>query len=103
MSAALQSRWFGGWVFARALLREAPLVLLDRPDCYWTLSLLLARGGGTDAAGSVGTVAKFAGSSPVRLSRNATMSRVSASPTVTPSCIRAMTRTASGSVATDPS
>src|SRR5262249_53208924 len=72
-------------------------------DCYRTLSLLLSCGDVTEPGGRVGTVAKFAGSSPVRLSRNATMSLVSASPSVTPSCTRAMTRTASGSVATDPS
>ena len=53
--------------------------------------------------GRTGAVAKFAGNSPVRLSRNATISRVSASLRVTPSCTRAMTFTASGSVATDPS
>ena len=45
--------------------------------------------------GRTGTVAKFAGSSPVRLSRNAMMSRVSISFKVTPSCTRAMTFTAS--------
>ncbi len=57
----------------------------------------------TDPDGSAGTVTKLAGSSPVRLSRNATMSCVSASFKVTPSCTRAMTVTASGRVATDPS
>src|SRR5262249_18865639 len=77
--------------------------LVDRPDCYRTLSLLLSCGDVTEPGGRVGTVAKFAGSSPVRLSRNATMSLVSASPSVTPSCTRAMTRTACGIVATDPS
>jgi hypothetical protein len=53
--------------------------------------------------GRIGAVVKFAGSSPVRPSSNATMSRVSALFKVTPSCTRAMIFTASGSVATDPS
>jgi hypothetical protein len=59
--------------------------------------------GATAPDGRTGAVAKFAGSSPVRLWRNATMSRMLASSKVTPSCTRAMTFTASGNVATDPS
>ena len=57
----------------------------------------------TAPEGRTGAVAKFAGSSPVRLFRNATISPVSASLRFTPSCTRAITFTASGKVATDPS
>jgi len=53
--------------------------------------------------GSVGTVVKLAGSGPVRESRNATTSPTSRSVSVRPSCTRPMIRTASASVATEPS
>src|SRR5215831_17510136 len=57
----------------------------------------------TGAAGSVGAVAKLAGSAPVSVPRNATISLISASGSVTPNCTRPITRTAASSVATAPS
>src|SRR5262249_31361211 len=57
----------------------------------------------TGAAGSVGAVAKLAGSAPVSVPRNATISLISASGSATPNCTRPITCTASSSVATEPS
>jgi hypothetical protein len=52
---------------------------------------------------NTGTVEKFAGKGPVKLSRNETMSRTSRSSSFSPSCTRAMMRTACGKVAAEPS
>src|SRR5215813_7302293 len=57
----------------------------------------------TAPGGRTGAVAKCAGSGPVRLRKNATISRVSSSVSVLPNCTRAITCTASSNVATDPS
>src|SRR5262245_43409472 len=57
----------------------------------------------TALGGRTGAVAKFDGSGPVRLCRNATISRISSSVSILPNCTRAITFTASSNVATDPS
>src|SRR5262249_9581894 len=57
----------------------------------------------TALGGRTGAVAKFDGSGPVRLRRNATTSLVSSSVSVLPNCTRAITFTASSNVATEPS
>src|SRR5262247_3323013 len=74
----------------------------DRPAMplcvQFKVSLLL-----TALGGRTGAVAKFDGSGPVRLRRNATISWVSSSVSVLPNCTRAITFTASSNVATEPS
>src|SRR5207237_4946339 len=98
---------------AQTRLRMIAFVVFIMADVLNLLTVLRPRrsghlvasyfAGATAPDGRTGAVAKFAGSSPVKFSRNATMSRVSASFRGTPSCTRAMAFTASGSVATDPS
>ena len=85
---------------------EADQVLaeLGRGTAFATVARSSSRDSSTAAkGGSLGAVTKSAGSSPVKEPKKATMSCTSASVSVLPSCIVAMTRTASVSVATEPS